>query len=101
MISHFIAKKIRREREILGWTQHRLAEEMGWPSHTTVGDIENEKREVKAWELLKLSEIFKVAVESFYRETSPFETDSRVLWRKQPLAQSKLLLSEREVIQSC
>ncbi len=104
MNSSLIAKRIRQEREALNWTQQRLADEMGWPSHSTVGDIENEKREVKAWELLKLADIFKIPLDSLYQEgrTVGSEIEKKsVLWRKQPGNQFKLKLSEREVIQAC
>jgi len=58
-----IGQKIRKLRENLGISQQRLAELLG-VSRPTISQIEREERRISIDEIIKLSEIFNVSIES-------------------------------------
>ncbi len=84
-----LGRKIRYLREHFGLSQSELAERVGWSSqHVIVGNIESGDREVKAWELLKLSDIFKINVSDLLSQEQIPAGEQKsppqyVLWRKQ------------------
>ncbi len=98
MEKHFIGKRVREEREACHLTVNELSEKMGWASHTTVVDLEAGRRELKAWELMKLARILHVDAPALLSEKVE-ETGPLVLWRERPQEHKELL--ERQFIQRC
>ncbi len=99
MDKSFIASRIREERERCGLRQEDVAKHMSWDSskHSIVVDLEAGKRDVKAWELYKLAQLFHIKVEDFFRSTP--EIKPLVLWRKKP--DETPHLQERQFFQRC
>lgn len=83
-------QRIRALRERFGLSQSELAERVGWSSqHVIVKNIESGEREVKAWELLKLCDVFRINVSDLLchdQNTARHQESAAqyVLWRKQP-----------------
>ena len=94
-----IAKRIREERERCNLTQIKVAERMGWDSsgHAIVVQVESGERELKAWELYKLAELFHVKVEDLFKPSCA--SVPLVLWRNKP--QDSIALKERQFLQRC
>ncbi|MBI5346681.1 MAG: ImmA/IrrE family metallo-endopeptidase [Chlamydiae bacterium] len=97
----FIASRIREERERCSLRQEDVAKFMGWDSskHSIVVDLEAGKRDIKAWELYKLAQLFHIKVEDFFKKSTL--NRPLVLWRKKPITATALELKEREFIQKC
>lgn len=94
----FIASRIREERERCDLRQEDVAKYMGWDSskHSIVVEIESGRREVKAWELYKLAQLFHIEVDEFFKSASCEE--SLILWRQRP---DETALKERQFLQRC
>ncbi len=94
-----IAKRIREERERCHLTQIKVAEHMGWNSsgHAIVVQVEAGERDLKAWELYKLAQLFHIEVEDFFKQSNASEP--LVLWRNKP--QESISLKERQFLQRC
>lgn len=60
-----IGGKIQTLRLEYGLSQQQLADAMGWNHHQTVSEVEQEKRDIKAAELAKLTEFFSVPLSFF------------------------------------
>ncbi len=78
-----LGEKIRNARERVGMSQKSLAEKMGFPAHQIISQIETGVRDIKAWELSKLTGILNVDL----TELLTFEKHERkgvVLWREEP-----------------
>ncbi len=99
MDKQLIADRIREERKRCNLSQSDVAEHMGWgrSKHAIVVEVESGKREVKAWELYKLAQLFHIEVEDFFTATST-ETPL-VLWREKP--KEARTLKERQFLQRC
>lgn len=95
----FIAKRIKEERERCNLRQEDVAKYMGWDSsaHSIVVELEAGRRELKAWELYKLAQIFHMQVEDFFRESTALQP--LILWRNRP--EDTAPLKERQFIQRC
>jgi Zn-dependent peptidase ImmA (M78 family)/DNA-binding XRE family transcriptional regulator len=78
-----IGTKIRLYRTRLGLTQQELAEKMGFSSSETISQMEQEKREIKAWELAKIAKILYVNFIDLLADDEIPEPQP-VLWRKEP-----------------
>ena len=90
-----LGQRVRSLRERFGYSQSELAELVGWSSqHVIVGNIESGEREVKAWELLKLSEIFRMNVSDLLSQEQISAEEKKVsqyvLWRKKPDEKSRI-----------
>ncbi len=72
-----IGKRIKELRELSGISQQRLAEMLG-VSRPTISQIESGERKITADELIKLSEIFNVSVESLLN----LEKEPEIILRK-------------------
>ncbi|MBI2601878.1 MAG: ImmA/IrrE family metallo-endopeptidase [Deltaproteobacteria bacterium] len=89
-----IGKKIKSLREALHLSQEDLAKKMDWNSHVTVGSVERAERDLKAWELAKLSSIFRVPLhELLATEIAVEQKPAFVLWRSRP---SEQVVKEQE-----
>src|SRR5579872_960888 len=102
MDKSFIASRIREERENCGLRQEDVAKYMGWDSskHSIVVDLEAGRRDIKAWELYKLAELFHIKVEDFFRSISKIKPPKPlVLWRKKPDETAQL--KEKQFLQRC
>ena len=95
----FIANRIREERERCGLRQEDVAKYMNWNAskHSIVGEVEAGNREVKAWELYKLAQLFQIRTEDFFKES--IQESPLVLWRKKP--KENAVLKERKFLQRC
>lgn len=100
MDKYLIAKRIREERERCKLSQTDVAKYMGWDSsgHTIVGQVESGDRDLKAWELYKLANLFHIEVEQLFAASVPSET--LVLWRNKP-KEAVATLKERQFLQRC
>lgn len=101
MDKHLIAKRIREERERCKLSQLDVAKHMGWDSsgHTIVGQVEAGERDLKAWELYKLADLFHIDVEALFKESTT-AAETLVLWRNKP-AETAATLKERQFLQRC
>jgi len=77
---------IRHYRERLDLTQRQLAERAGFTALQTISDIERSKREVKAWELVKLSAALHTSVDVLLGLQQVVQP--RVFWRSGSPARS-------------
>lgn len=93
-----LGDRIRARREALGLSQKDLAERAGFSAHQIVSQIEKGQREVKAWELAKLSQLLHVSMLQMLGEQE-IEPTAAVLWRKQP--EENQALREAEFLASC
>ena len=98
MDKHFIGKRVQEERKTVTMTANELADKMGWASHTTVLDLEAGRRELKAWELMKLARIFHIDPGALMTEKKQ-QSGPLVLWREKPDPKAEIL--ERQFIQRC
>jgi len=81
--SRSIGKRIRFFRRHSGFTQQKLASQVGFNSKETISQIERGDREIKAWELAELSRILSVNINDLLRDEEP-EKKPVVLWRQSP-----------------
>lgn len=95
----FIAKRIKEERERCNFRQEDVAKYMGWDSsaHSIVVELEAGRRELKAWELFKLAQLFHMQIEDFFKEN--LKVQPLILWRNKP--EDIASLQERLFIQRC
>jgi len=95
----FIAKRIKEERERCNLRQDDVAKYMEWDSskHSIVVELEAGRRELKAWELYKLAQLFHMQIEDFFKESTTIRP--LILWRNKPDVTA--LLKERQFIQRC
>ncbi len=95
----FIAKRIKEERKRCNLRQDDVAKYMGWDSsaHSIVVELEAGRRELKAWELYKLAQLFHIQIEDFFKEGAT--VTPLILWRNKP--EDTAALKERQFIQRC
>ncbi len=93
-----LGQRIRVRREALGLNQKDLAERAGFSAHQIVSQIEKGEREVKAWELAKLSQVLHMSMLEMLGEQES-EPAAAVLWRKQP--EENRALREAEFLAFC
>lgn len=65
-LNEVIARNIRLAREQTGWGQAKLAEQLGFASHSAISDIESCKRRVTATELAAFAELFAKPFDWFF-----------------------------------
>jgi len=92
-----LGELLKKERESLGYRKGEVARKVGFQNYQTLSSIEAGEREIKAWELFKLAEIYGRKVDHFISEkaTSP---DPRILWRN-PARTPATLRAERKFIE--
>lgn len=93
-----IGQKIKFERERKKVSQDKLAKVLGWNHHQIVSDVEQGKREVKAWELYEIAKFLHIDLNTLLgKEECP--SQPYVLWREKPTQDEKLL--EGQFINQC
>lgn len=94
-----IATLLKKERKAIGFTLQDVAEKVGFSNYQTLSDIESGKRELKAWELAKLAEIYGRKIEYFFGgvQEAPMP---KVLWRE-PAQTPERARAERQFISFC
>lgn len=84
-----IGHRIKAERERKKISQETLAKAVGWNSHQIVSMVEQEKREVKSWELYEIAKFLSVDIDILLGNKELSE-QPYVLWREKP-EEEKLL----------
>jgi len=77
-----IGRRLREARQSLGLRQGEVARRAGFPVHQIISQIENGKRDVKAWELAALAKVLKFNVLDLLAENQPVVAP--ILWREDP-----------------
>jgi Zn-dependent peptidase ImmA (M78 family)/DNA-binding XRE family transcriptional regulator len=94
-----LANLLKKERESLDFTQKEVSKKLGFNNYQTLSNIESGEREVKAWELVKLAEIYGRDINYFLNLESP-KKEAEILWRS-PEKNPKKKLVERQFISIC
>lgn len=94
-----LANHLKKERESLDFTLKEVSEKLGFNNYQTLSSIEAGEREVKAWELAKLAEIYGRDIDYFLNIESP-QRDVKILWRSPETSPQKTLV-ERQFILIC
>ncbi len=94
-----IALALKKERESLKCSLKHVAEKMGFSNYQTLSSIEAGEREIKAWELVKLSEIYGRKIDYFLSPQVEI-AQPRVLWRDPAKTENKIE-AERRFISFC
>jgi Zn-dependent peptidase ImmA (M78 family)/DNA-binding XRE family transcriptional regulator len=85
-----LGQRIKTERENKRVSQEKLAKAVGWNHHQIVSEVEQGRREVKAWELCEIAKFLSVSIDSLLEDKTPLERPL-VLWRQKPKNDEKLL----------
>jgi Zn-dependent peptidase ImmA (M78 family)/DNA-binding XRE family transcriptional regulator len=93
-----IGQRIKAERERKKISQEKLANALGWNHHQIVSDIEQGKREVKAWELYEIAKFLHVEMDLLMGSKESQE-QPYVLWRQKPTQNEKIF--EARFIKEC
>lgn len=93
-----IGQRIKQERERKKVSQEKLAKALGWNHHQIVSDVEQGKREVKAWELYEIAKFLHIPLDILLGNQGS-QREAYVLWRQKPLVDQKLL--EARFIEEC
>ncbi len=94
-----LANLLKNERESLDFTLKEVSEKVGFNNYQTLSSIEAGEREVKAWELAKLAEIYGRDMDYFLNLESP-QREVRILWRSPETSPQKTLV-ERQFTSIC
>jgi Zn-dependent peptidase ImmA (M78 family)/transcriptional regulator with XRE-family HTH domain len=76
-----LGANVRRAREALRLSQQVLAERAGFSAFQTISEIEHGRRDVKAWELVRLAGALHTSMDVLLGIT-PAAAAHRVLWRR-------------------
>lgn len=85
-----IGQRIKAERERKKVSQEKLAKALGWNHHQIVSEVEQGKREVKAWELNEIAKFLEVEL-TILLGRNQLQLQPYVLWRVKPAQNAKLL----------
>ncbi len=94
-----IATLLRKERESLKYTLKDVSQKMGFSNYQTLSSIEAGEREIKAWELASLAEIYGRKSDFFLAEQK-IASQPRILWRD-PAKTVNKIEAERRFISFC
>ena len=94
-----IATLLRKERESLKYTLKDVSRKMGFSNYQTLSSIEAGEREIKAWELASLAEIYGRKSDFFLSEQK-IASQPRVLWRDPAKTENKIE-AERRFLSFC
>lgn len=94
-----IATLLRKERESLKYTLKYVSEKMGFPNYQTLSSIESGEREIKAWELAKLAEVYDRKIDFFLIGQTGI-LQPKVLWRE-PSKTEHTIKTERQFLSFC
>lgn len=90
---------MKKERESLDFTLKEVSEKLEFNNYQTLSSIEAGEREIKAWELAKLAEIYGRDID-FFLNLESIQKEVRVLWRS-PEANPQKTTVERQFISIC
>lgn len=90
---------LRQAREKLGLTLEEVASNMGFANYQTLSAMENGTREIKAYELAKLSKIYLRSI-SYFLNPEPDKKEALVAWRNRS-DNPKVKLKEQEFLKYC
>jgi|GEM_PF-6346482 len=85
-----IGQRIKAERERKKISQEKLAIALGWNHHQIVSEVEQGKREVKAWELYEIAKFLHVDID-LLMGSQELQEQPYVLWRQKPTQDEKIL----------
>lgn len=85
-----IGQRIKAERERRKISQEKFAKSIGWNHHQIVSEVEQGKREIKAWELYEIAKFLSVDIDVLLGNKKISE-QPYVLWREKPAQDEKLL----------
>ncbi len=94
-----IGSKLKKERELLNMSKSSVAKKMGFNHYQTISEIESGKREVKAWEIVKLAGIYGRKVD-FFLKPEVAQCSQKVLWRNRQ-TQEQTVMDERRFLVFC
>jgi XRE family transcriptional regulator, fatty acid utilization regulator len=86
-----LGELLRKERESLDLTLTEVSKKLNFNHYQTLSSIEIGEREVKAWELAKLAEIYGRDIDYFLNLDDPKEK-ARILWKSPEESTQKNLL---------
>ncbi|MBI4404306.1 MAG: ImmA/IrrE family metallo-endopeptidase [Deltaproteobacteria bacterium] len=94
-----IGRRIKEERTRQNFTQDELIEKakLDW-ERQTLGQVENGEREIKAWELAKISSVLRMDMSAFFPRETATQQQPYVLWRKKPKNPARI---EAEFLRLC
>jgi Zn-dependent peptidase ImmA (M78 family) len=76
-----IGELLRKERKSLGLTKKEVAEQMGFKNYQVLSNLESGTRDLKAYELYKLSKIYKKDVDFFLKPRAKKAERPLIRWR--------------------
>ncbi|MDI6890259.1 MAG: XRE family transcriptional regulator [Thermodesulfovibrionales bacterium] len=94
-----IAYLLRKERELLNYTLKHVSKKMGFSNYQTLSSIEAGERDIKAWELAKLAEIYGRKIDFFISGQTGI-SQPKVLWRD-PSKTEQTIEAERRFLLFC
>ena len=94
-----LANRLKKERESLNFTLKEVSEKLEFNNYQTLSSIEAGEREIKAWELAKLAEIYGRDIE-FFLNLESIQKEARILWRSPETSPEKTTV-ERQFISIC
>lgn len=94
-----IGSLLEKERKSLRFSLKQVAAKMGIKNYQTIASIEAGEREIKAWELAKLAQIYCRPVEFFFSGISQAR-QSKVMWRETQ-KNSQTEQAERKLLALC
>jgi len=98
-IQEKVSELLKKEREELGFTLKSVSQKMSFNNYQTLSSIEAGEREIKAWELAKLANIYGRDIDFFLSFESP-QTEPEILWRNPGEKQNQGLI-KRKFISIC
>lgn len=98
-IQNKLANHLKKERESLDLTLKEVSKKLRFNNYQTLSSIEAGEREVKAWELAKLAEVYGRDT-NYFLNLEPPQTDIRILWRSPETSPQKTLIG-RQFISIC
>ncbi|MGK5086330.1 XRE family transcriptional regulator [Bdellovibrionota bacterium FG-2] len=98
-MKEIIGRRIKDERSRQNFTQDELIKDaqLDW-DRQTLGQVENGERDLKAWELARISRVLRMDMATFFPGCETAAKQPFVLWRLQPENHKRL---EAEFIRLC
>jgi len=93
-----LTERIRTIRQSLGFTQEDLAQKAGFGSAQIISQIEKGERDIKAYELVKLSKVLHTDLYEFFAKE--MKSTAKLLWRNK-IDENIQNLREKEFINRC
>jgi Zn-dependent peptidase ImmA (M78 family) len=95
-----IGIRLKVEREALSLKLQYVAAQLGFNNYQTLSSIESGERPARAWELMKLAQLYGRNMEFFLRPEQLEQQKQHVLWRE-PAQTEKTALAERKFLNLC